>query len=1315
MRDGSINGCHRILAVMGLVFLLAIKADAQVQQELDACLLCRERSRPKHCLRCQNWVLGDEVEAASGYPAITWVTYTSIILAENGLIAEAQEAISEAPRLLAKSFDDHAEDIFDDVNQCISTARQLGQLDEALQLISMAESRLNLLAPDRAELFIPELMAQRIMVYKEAKDADGELEALHALIEYHRTLPESSMLSTLESLAGQNLFKQQAYSEALLHFQRAQEAYALSSSGCSQAYLEIVGWLAWCNQEMRRYDEEVRWREVQIECRRTIFGDSDTELPWSLAMLALSQMNRGLWVDADVLAHEALWRSKELPKSESDILNSVLTVLAKVHAGMEQDSLALALELQRELLFDNAKITDTFEYAVCLGNIASYYHGSGDNEAATAYVHRSLEVIHELYGRNAKEAAAPLNLLGLIHQDLYDYVSAEEFLIRSLRIREESYGMVSIQRLESLNNLGLLYFSKGDVNAADSCLTLALDLDDKLYGEGSIQSITISLNLAQMLIGTNTQKAYTLTQKSENHSRRLGSQELLSRSLNLIAEIHLNNGQLDLGQQFAEASVECIRNSNNDIALSGALNTLGLIQGKKGEYRRALKNLQESLSLRAIVFGKDHPIYETTLHNLTTVYFNLGEIDIASHLSKEALRIREQLGLIDSDYLFTLSNFSAVLDGMDLIEESISMDEKILRLGQKILKADHFLLWHARNQMALKKIESGNLDDASSIIGGLEVDLGEESDAENYQARGRQVLSSKALLLKEQGLFSEALKTFEKSLLNYSEYEANERLFILGELGELELLTGDSSTALDYFKQRFELSAQCAEALESSLDERLRETAYLNHIDFFKRTLELSIGSEDEKLMDEWITLRNRDIEVTRDYMSALADSENEAVKELLEAYDEIKKEITALQESGVGIVDSALLSRQMQESTIERELIQRAKDEEKRTRSQGVRDVMRRLVAGEAYIDFMPLDSVYAALVITAEESKIITLNTEEKLSSELSFVMDFIEGNKSDAELALSVAYETFWSPLARQLQGVSTLYLNPDGAYVGMNLGVLVNPETGRYLMDEIALRYVSSISDVVNGNAKPLKSNREEGQAILFGDPAFSSSVLLVQDSRQVTQGAVKPLPFTRIEVNEVGDQLKVSAWNVKKHLGKSASEENLASVQAPELLHIATHGFFLSPSSQLPTRNQNPEMNNPMFRSGLLLSGANDVGAEQQAVLNKKGWFTAAECSNLELNGTELVVLSACETGRGKLQAGRGAFGLQRAFRIAGADAVLLSMWSVDDLVTSQLMVRFYEHWLDGNSASEALELAQQEIRKQYPHPYYWGAWICYGD
>jgi len=135
----------------------------------------------------------------------------------------------------------------------------------------------------------------------------------------------------------------------------------------------------------------------------------------------------------------------------------------------------------------------------------------------------------------------------------------------------------------------------------------------------------------------------------------------------------------------------------------------------------------------------------------------------------------------------------------------------------------------------------------------------------------------------------------------------------------------------------------------------------------------------------------------------------------------------------------------------------------------------------------------------------------------------------------------------------------------------------------------------------------------------------------------------------------------------------------------------------------------------MFRSGLLLSGANDVGAEQQAVLNKKGWFTAAECSNLELNGTELVVLSACETGRGKLQAGRGAFGLQRAFRIAGADAVLLSMWSVDDLVTSQLMVRFYEHWLDGNSASEALELAQQEIRKQYPHPYYWGAWICYGD
>ena len=266
-----------------------------------------------------------------------------------------------------------------------------------------------------------------------------------------------------------------------------------------------------------------------------------------------------------------------------------------------------------------------------------------------------------------------------------------------------------------------------------------------------------------------------------------------------------------------------------------------------------------------------------------------------------------------------------------------------------------------------------------------------------------------------------------------------------------------------------------------------------------------------------------------------------------------------------------------------------------------------------------------------------------------------------------------------------------------------------------MDEIDLRYVSSISDVAKGNAKMPKTHRAEGQAILFGDPTFSSPSPLAQESRQATQGTVKPLPFTRTEVNQAGAQLKASGWTVKNHLGKSASEENLASVQAPELLHIATHGFFMSPLSQRSTSEQNPKLSNPMFRSGLLLSGANDVSADQQSILNRKGWFTAAECSNLELHGTELVVLSACETGRGKLQAGRGAFGLQRAFRIAGADAVLLSMWSVDDMVTSELMGRFYEHWLDGNSASEALKLAQQHIREQYPHPYYWGAWICYGD
>jgi len=178
------------------------------------------------------------------------------------------------------------------------------------------------------------------------------------------------------------------------------------------------------------------------------------------------------------------------------------------------------------------------------------------------------------------------------------------------------------------------------------------------------------------------------------------------------------------------------------------------------------------------------------------------------------------------------------------------------------------------------------------------------------------------------------------------------------------------------------------------------------------------------------------------------------------------------------------------------------------------------------------------------------------------------------------------------------------------------------------------------------------------------------------------------------------------------------------VRKPRVLHIATHGFFQSDQKRTFTelRGERPSgLEDPMLRSGLFFAGANRTLAGQPAAPDlEDGILTAYEMTGLNLQGTELVVLSACETGLGQVAAGEGVFGLRRALQVAGAEAVLMSMWSVPDRETQELMTGFYGKWLGGKEKHAALREAQLELREtvraRYGQdlPYYWGAFVLVG-
>jgi CHAT domain-containing protein len=184
----------------------------------------------------------------------------------------------------------------------------------------------------------------------------------------------------------------------------------------------------------------------------------------------------------------------------------------------------------------------------------------------------------------------------------------------------------------------------------------------------------------------------------------------------------------------------------------------------------------------------------------------------------------------------------------------------------------------------------------------------------------------------------------------------------------------------------------------------------------------------------------------------------------------------------------------------------------------------------------------------------------------------------------------------------------------------------------------------------------------------------------------------------------------------------ALEEAVKQVHHPRVLHIATHGFFL-PDQRAHTKLNDPTasvIEDPMLRSGLFFAGASRSICGLPPPENADdGILTAYEASTLDLEGTELVVLSACETGLGTNRAGEGVFGLRRALQEAGANSVLMSMWQVPDAETNRLMKLFYENWLAGNNKHEALRAAQHQLREELKavgrdQPFYWGAFVLVG-
>lgn len=358
-------------------------------------------------------------------------------------------------------------------------------------------------------------------------------------------------------------------------------------------------------------------------------------------------------------------------------------------------------------------------------------------------------------------------------------------------------------------------------------------------------------------------------------------------------------------------------------------------------------------------------------------------------------------------------------------------------------------------------------------------------------------------------------------------------------------------------------------------------------------------------------------------------------------------------------------------------------------------------------YFDHTFTDSVvYAALYLKNDfnRPKALTLNDGHRMETRFfKYYRNAIIGKVPD-----NVSYDIFWGPIQKEIGQVSTIYLSADGVYNQINLEAIPTPD-GKYVLDNSNIVLVSNTKDIYLRKVK--SRNTGDNTASMFGNPSF---YLTASADPNITA-----LPGTEKEITQLQFLLKQKGWDTKEYVEKTATEERIKELNSPKIFHVATHGFY-KPTGQATNQsemesNEAQLTQNPLMRTGLLLKGAGDLLDKTDYNFNmENGILTAYEAMNLNLDKTDLVVLSACETGLGQLESGEGVYGLQRAFLVAGAKVLIMSMFKVDDDATQKLMLKFYQKWLNSGNVRQSFIDAKKELRVEYPEPIFWGAFMMIG-
>ncbi|HEX6732919.1 MAG TPA: CHAT domain-containing protein [Pyrinomonadaceae bacterium] len=930
-------------------------------------------------------------------------------------------------------------------------------------------------------------------------------------------------------------------------------------------------------------------------------------------------------------------------------------------------------------LFESVEGPEGTGVAGALVTLAWIHNVRSHSQTAQELFERALAIREKVFGPDHVEVADSLSALGIFWMKGGFYTRAETLHKRALEIRERTLGRDHLEVAHSLNNLANLMTYVGNYAAAKPLYQRALNIREQLLDPDDLRIAKSLEELANVYSGEgNFGMAESLLQRAIHICEvKEGPEGPWTASAFIdLADIYMESGDYAKAKNLYKKALE-IRQKKldpNNHAIGFSLARLGSFNFKTGDYAQA-----ESFYLRAIAiwekvqfFGPNYPEIAAALTDLGQIYHRQRNYDKAAATLLRALdNVTRNSGDNHPHVALILNHLASVYSDQGLFEKAEPLFQRALQISRDANGQNHPSVARAFDNLA-------------------KLYLGRDNDrAVDFQSR--------ASAIEDHNLALNLATGSERWKLSYLSALAKQTDRIVS----LHLRFADKNPAARTLAASaiIQRKGRVLDAMSESLE-----------------ALRRRFSVEDQRMLDQLNTTTASLARLTLNGPRGMNPDEHRLrIKDLEELKDKIEEEIS---QRSAGYYEA------LQPVTLDK--------------IQAAIPPNAALIEFAVYQPFNPRapeDGItydnpqYVAYVIRSKgEVEVIEIGSANELDRTIDQWRQALRDLKrKDVHRLARLVGDKVMRPLRNLVGDVNHLLISPDGELNLMPFAAL-RDEQGRYLLERYAITYLTSGRDLLR-----MKISRvSKSGPVVLANPAFGDPQVAIAQAHATR--AKEKSSFKRPNNEVAGNGLTVNfapllgtaeeARSIKEFFpeatfltGPVATEASLKQVIAPRILHLATHGFFLdekrdTTSRTAITNNDRVRTEHSLLRSGLALAGANlrRSGTED-------GILTGLEATGMNLWGTKLVVLSACDTGVGEVRTGEGVYGLRRAFALAGAESLVMSLWPASDYTTRKLMTSYYNNLSQGTGRGEALRQVQLQMlsTNRQLHPFYWANFIQSGE